>query len=195
MNPRSMIHGLSGELKDVGLNHIVIGVGGVSYKVYIPVTQEKLPKVGELLEIYTYLHAREGGIDLYGFFEEQKLGLFEKLVSVSGVGPKSAMAILSVASADKLMAAIAGGEPDFLRRSSGVGKKTAERIIVELRDKMGGVEGGSFAALAESDRDVYEALVGLGYQKRKVEEVLREIDSSITDVRDRLKEALKKIKG
>ena len=190
-----MIHSLSGKLKHVGLSHIVIDVGGVGYKVHIPITQNKLPQIGETLSVFTHLHAKEGGIDLYGFSTEEDLDLFEKLVSVSGVGPKSAMAILSVASADKLKMAIASGEPDLLQRSSGVGRKTAERIIVELRDKVDVVGDSSMSGLAESDRDVQEALLGLGYQKRKIEEALRGIDPSLTDVRDRLKEALKKIKG
>ncbi|MBU2101172.1 Holliday junction branch migration protein RuvA, partial [Patescibacteria group bacterium] len=177
------------------LNYAIIDVGGISYKVRIPVAQEKLPQIGENIEVFTYLHIREGGADLYGFFKEDELNLFELLISVSGVGPKSAMAILSVSFADKLRIAIATGEPDLLRRSSGVGRKTAERIIVELRDKVGAVDSKGATALAESDQDVYEALLGLGYQRKKIEDVLREISPEITDVRDRLKEALKKIKG
>ena len=190
-----MIHGLVGELRWVGLNYIVLDVGGVEYRVVIPLGQEKQPKVGDKIHIFTHLNIREGGADLYGFFSEESLELFELLISVSGVGPKSAMAILSVASADKIRASIAGRDPDILRRSSGVGRKTAERIILELRDKVGLAGGSGAAKLAESDQDVYEALLSLGYQKRKVEDVLREIDSSITDVRDRLKDALKRIKG
>jgi Holliday junction DNA helicase RuvA len=190
-----MIHGLTGELRWVGLNYIVLDVGGVEYRVAVPVNQEKQPKIGEEVHVFTHLNIREGGADLYGFFNEESLGLFELLISVSGVGPKSAMAILSVASVDKIKISIAGGDPDLLRRSSGVGRKTAERIIIELRDKVGPADGGGGAKLAESDQDVYEALLSLGYQRRKIEDVLRELDSSITDVRDRLKEALKKIKG
>jgi len=133
-------------------------------------------------------------MDLFGFFEEGGLQLFESLVSVSGVGPKSAMAILSAASVDQLTTAIARGEPELLRRSSGVGRKTAERIIVELKDKI--IPSGKEAVkLAESDQDVFEALLSLGYQRKKAEEVLREIDPKITDVRDRLKEALRLMKG
>jgi len=190
-----MIHGLAGELKQVGLNYIVLDVGGVEYRVAIPLNQEKQPKVGEKIHIFTHLNIREGGADLYGFFNEEGLGLFELLISVSGVGPKSAMAILSVAQTDKIKASIAGGDPDLLRRSSGVGRKTAERIIIELRDKVGPIGSGNMAKWVELDQDVYEALLSLGYQRRKIEDVLREIDPSVTDVRDRLKEALKKIKG
>jgi len=190
-----MIHGLIGELRQIGLNYIVLDVGGVEYRITVPINQEKQPKAGEKIHIFTHLNIREGGADLYGFFAEEGLGLFELLISVSGVGPKSAMAILSVASVDKIRASIAGGDPDLLRRSSGVGRKTAERIIIELRDKMGPMGKGDIAKWAESDQDVYEALLSLGYQRRKIEDVLREIDPSVADVRDRLKEALKKIRG
>jgi Holliday junction DNA helicase RuvA len=190
-----MIHGLSGELKQIGLNYVVLDVGGVEYRVAIPLNQEKRLILGEQTHLFTYLNVREGGIDLYGFFEEEELEFFELLISVSGVGPKSAMSILSVAAAAKVKVSIAGGDPDLLRRSSGVGRKTAERIIVELRDKIGPLDGSSAIRLAESDQDVYEALLSLGYQRRKIEDALREIDPSIADVRDRLKEALKRIKG
>ncbi|MDZ4231475.1 MAG: Holliday junction branch migration protein RuvA [Patescibacteria group bacterium] len=143
-------------------------------------------------DIYIPIRSR-WGMDLFGFFNEGSLQLFESLVSVSGVGPRSAMAILSVASADQLTAAIARGEPELLRRSSGVGRKTAERIIVELKDKVIPT-GGASIRFAESDQDVFEALLSLGYPRKKAEEVLREIDSKLTDVRDRLKEALRLIK-
>ncbi|MEX2054095.1 MAG: Holliday junction branch migration protein RuvA [Candidatus Colwellbacteria bacterium] len=188
-----MIHGLKGKLIDTGLNYIVVDVGGIRYKVYIPLNQERLPKIGGDVDIYTYLYARDGGMDLFGFFSEGSLQLFESLVTVSGVGPKSAMAILSVASADQLTAAIAKGEPELLQRSSGVGRRTAERIIVELRDKVIPT-GGASMEFAESDQDVFEALLSLGYPRKKAEAVLREIDPKLTDVRDRLKEALRLIK-
>ncbi|MDD5710590.1 MAG: Holliday junction branch migration protein RuvA [Candidatus Colwellbacteria bacterium] len=190
-----MIYGLTGELKQAGLNYVVLNVGGVEYRISIPINQEKQLKVGEKIHIFTHLNVREGGADLYGFLSEEILELFELLISVSGVGPKSAMAILSVAPVQNIKASIAGGEPDLLRRSSGVGRKTAERIIVELRDKVGPMGSGDTAKWAESDQDVYEALVSLGYQRRKIEDALREINPDVTDVRDRLKEALKKIKG
>ena len=104
-----MIHGLSGKVKSLGLNYVVIDVGGVAYKVYIPLNEEKLPKGGQDIDIYTYLHVREGGMDLFGFFAEAGLQLFEALITVSGVGPKSAMSILGVGSVYQITAAIAKG--------------------------------------------------------------------------------------
>ncbi len=189
-----MIHGLSGKVKALGLNRVVIDVGGVAYKVYIPLNVEKPPRIGQDIDIYTYLHVREGGMDLFGFFVEEGLQLFEALISVSGVGPKSAMSILGVGSVDQITAAIAKGEPELLRRSSGVGRKTAERIIVELKDKVMPSGGKEAVRLAESDQDVFEALLSLGYPRKKAEEVLRELNPDLSDVRDRLKEALRLIK-
>ncbi len=190
-----MIHGLSGKVKALGLNYVVIDVGGVAYKVYIPLSEEKLFKEGQDISLYTYLHVRDDGMDLFGFFAEEGLQLFEALISVSGVGPKSAMSILSVGSVDQITTAIAMGEPDLLRRSSGVGRKTAERIIVELKDKVAPLRGGEAVRFAESDQDVFEALLSLGYPRRKAEEVLRKVDPNLSDVRDRLREALRLIKN
>jgi len=192
-NEARMIHGLSGKLKETGINHVVVDVNGVYYKVFISLNQ-KIPKEGEQIQLYTYLHAPEGSLNLYGFFGKEELELFEALISVSGVGPKSAMAVLSVAPAEKVVSAIASGDPQILKMSSGIGKKTAERIIVELKDKVGGKEGSGVAHLAQSDQDVFEALTSLGYPRKKAEEVVRELDPKIEDVRDRLREALKKIK-
>ena len=188
-----MIHGISGKLKDTGLNYVVVDVGGVYYKIYISLNQ-KLPKHGEQIELFTYLHTPEGSMDLYGFFSKDELELFEALVSVSGVGPKSAMSVLSVAPVDKIVAGIASGEPDILKMSSGIGRKTAERIIVELKDKVSPADGKGLAHLVESDQDVFEALTSLGYPRKQAEAVIRELDPEIDDVRDRLREALKRIK-
>lgn len=187
-----MIYGLSGTVALVGLNYIVIDVGGVKYKVYIPLNSEKVPRKGAAVDVFTYHHVTDSGMSLYGFFEEDGLNLFEQLISVSGVGPKTAMAVLSVASIERISAAIARGEPDVLQRSSGIGRKTAERIIVELKDKVFAKDKA--VRFAESDQDVYEALLGLGYSRKKVESVLDDIDPKLNDVRDRLKEALKLIR-
>ena len=188
-----MIHGVSGKLKGTGINYVVVDVGGVHYKIYVSLNQ-KLPKEGEQIELFTYLHTPEGSMNLFGFMTQAELELFEALVSVSGVGPKSAMAILSITSVEKIIAGIASGEADLLKRSSGIGRKTAERIIVELRDKVSPISGGGSTQLIESDQDVFEALTSLGYPRRQAEVVIRELDPEIEDVRERLREALKRIK-
>lgn len=193
-----MIYGLTGILKQKSARFAVVGVGGFDIKVSVPLTAAgKLPDIGKEVSFYTFLHVREGGIDMYGFLEKDELSFFETLLSVSGIGPKSALGILSVAPVEELSAAIADNNPELLRRSSGVGKKTAERIVVELRDKMAITlrEGGDVTERMQSDNDVYDALVGLGYTRKQAKDILKEIDPSLSDVADRLRDALKKMKG
>ena len=162
----------------------------------VPATSEtKLPKVGGKVMVYTYLHIREGGADLYGFLSEDELAFFESLVSVSGIGPKSAVSILSVAPVEQLMAAVSQGEAELLQRTSGIGKKTAERIVLELKDKVIADGDKRAVGIMESDNDVCDALVNLGYSRRDAKNVLSKIDKSLTGTSDRLRDALKKIKN
>lgn len=191
-----MIYSLTGELKLKGDKHVNVAVGGFEFQVSMPVSSvAKLPKLGAKVHLFTFLHVREGGLDLYGFLAKGELEFFEALISVSGIGPKSALAILSVAPIDQLMAAISKGEAELLQTSSGVGKKTAERIVLELKDKVIVSGDEKTVELMKSDDDVYGALVGLGYQSRQAKEVLQKIDPKLTNASDRLKDALKKIKG
>jgi len=126
--------------------------------------------------------------------EERDLDFFEFLVSVSGIGPKSAMGILSVGSIDRLSTAIANGETELLQKSSGVGRKTADRIILELRDKVKSYGGKEAVKMMESDNDIYEAMASLGYTVKQIKDVIGEIDPDLKNVSDRLRDALKKIK-
>ena len=191
-----MIHSLTGTLREKRGGRAVVAVGGFEFRVAVPVSSEpKLPKIGSEVTLYTFLHVREGGIDLYGFLEEAELGFFEKLLSVSGIGPKSAIGILSVAPIDQLSAAVSKGEVELLQKSSGVGKKTAERIILELKDKVAAVDDEKAVERMQSDDDVYEALANLGYPKRQARSVLQKIDPALVTTSDRLRDALKKIKG
>ena len=191
-----MIHSLSGELKQKRGRFLFISIGGIEFKVMVPATSEsKLPKLGDKVTIYTFLHIREGGADLYGFLSEDELSFFESLISVSGIGPKSAVSILSVAPVEQLMAAVSRGEVELLQKSSGIGKKTAGRIVLELKDKISGDGGEVAVKFMESDSDVYDALVNLGYSRRDAKNVLDKIDKSLTETGDRLRDALKKIKN
>ena len=140
-----MIYGLRGTLKRKEGKSVVVGVGGFDFKVAVPLTTgERLPAVGEEVEFFTYFHLREGGADLYGFLGEPERHFFEALISVTGIGPKSALSILGVAPAEELMTTIARGEVDLLQRSSGIGRRTAERIVLELKDKLADRAGQEF---------------------------------------------------
>ena len=126
-----------GELAEIKSDHIVIETGGIGYQIYIPgQTFSYLPPIGEQLKVYTYLYLREDAMILYGFLTKDDLELFKLLISVSGIGPKGGLAILSTLNADELRFAVLSGDAKSIARSPGVGGKTAQRVILELKDKM-----------------------------------------------------------
>lgn len=192
-----MIYTLSGKLALKKGNVVVVEAGDIGFKVTMPFAAEaKLPPIGSRVTVFTHLHIREkeGTIELYGFLSEQELNLFGALLSVSGVGPKSALGIISIAPVEQLIAAITKGEAKILQRSSGIGRKTAERIILELRGEMGVVAEDGSVSVMESDSDVYEALIELGYTRNQAKTAIQKINPNLTSVNDRLRDALRKFK-
>lgn len=178
-----MIAALHGTIRARESRAILLDVGGVTFRVF---TGGPLLKAneGEKVECYTYLHTTDETLELYGFATSDELGLFQSLLKVSGVGPRSALAILSETPASDLRQAIINADPLPLTRVSGIGKKTAERIILEL--------SGTLVQQAEPKADdALDALERLGYSRREASEALRLVDGSITDVRDRLRAALR----
>lgn len=176
----------------------MVEAGGIGFKVFTSTTSLKnTPEVGSPVSLLTYMHVREDDMSLYGFLEEKELGLFKALISVSGVGPKIALGILSAAPVERLAAAISKGETELLQKSYGIGRKTAERIVIELKDKIAfdKERGEEVVRLMESDADVYEALLSLGYSARQVKAAIAKIDPKSKGVDDRLRDALHKIKG
>ncbi|OGY58191.1 MAG: Holliday junction DNA helicase RuvA [Candidatus Colwellbacteria bacterium RIFCSPHIGHO2_02_FULL_43_15] len=193
-----MIYSVSGKLQLKKNGYAVIRTGGLGYKVFISLnTYKNLPEIGEDVTLMTHFHVREDDMSLYGFLEERELNLFELLLSVSGIGPKTALNILSAAPVDRLSGAIAKGETDLIQKSYGIGKKTAERIVMELKEKVFVIDGKGeeVVRLMESDSDVYDALMSLGYASRQVKEGISKIDPKLKSVDDRLRDALKKMKG
>jgi Holliday junction DNA helicase RuvA len=191
-----MIRTLSGILRAKERNFAIVEVGGIGFKVFVSLrTQEKLPAIGEAVTFSTYLYVKEDALELFGFIDGVELSCFEALISVSGIGPRLAMAILAVAPAEELITAIANGNSDVLDRAAGIGRKTAERIILELKDKMKLVSKGGGEAGVESNDDVYEALRSLGYSSRQASSAIAKIDPQIRDVGARLRDALRKMKS
>ncbi|MEK7212744.1 MAG: Holliday junction branch migration protein RuvA [Patescibacteria group bacterium] len=187
-----VIYSLSGELQSKSDKVAIIAVGGVGFKISAHArTLNQLPATGGKVQLFCHLHVREDALDLYGFLSPEELELFELLNSVAGVGPKSALSILEIADHKQVAAAIKEGRPDMLTRASGIGRKTGERIVLELRNKV--VAEFSQAALGRmaTDVDLAEALVGLGYPRDQAKEVLRRVDEKTTNLEQRLKEALK----
>jgi Holliday junction DNA helicase RuvA len=169
----------------------IIEVGGVGYSVRLPLaTLEELQgKKQTRLSLYIHTVVREDALDLYGFKSADELSFFKLLMDVKGVGPKTALGILNTASVKALRAGIARGDASALTKVFGIGKRTAERIIVELRDKFAGESDGGGAA--GEDAEVLEALMALGYSAQESRKALHVVASSVAGVHNRLHHALR----
>jgi Holliday junction DNA helicase RuvA len=162
-----VIASLKGKLQALGGDWAVVDVNGVGFKVFMPTsTLSTLGTKGEEVELHTHLYLREDNATLYGFAAPEELGLFQTLISVSRLGPKLALAMLSAMSAEKLAMTIATGNANLLAEIPGVGKKTAQRIILELKEKLGAGWVAPPPELAEENADVLAALTTLGYSVR-----------------------------
>ncbi len=160
-----MIASLHGTLESLGSNWAIINVNGVGFQVYMPTsTLSTVGTIGKEVHLHTHLVLREDNATLYGFASTEELELFQTLLGVSGVGPKLALAVLSAMSVEQVSMAIATGSVDLLRIVPGIGKKTAERLILELKDKIrAGLIATPAAQLAQENTDVLAALTSLGY--------------------------------
>lgn len=185
-----MIGHLQGITTAVRAGFAIISAQGVGYKVFM--TREMLAtlKPAEEVSMWTHLAVRENILDLYGFSSEEELRLFELLLTVSGIGPKSGLAVLDIATVETLRTAIAGGNASYLTKVSGIGKKTAEKIVLELQDKVGAIVEGSAATL-HGDSEALEAMRALGYSQAEARDALRKVSSEIEGSSDRLREALR----
>ena len=171
-----MIAHLRGKLLAKHPNQAIVEAGGVGYDVTITVpTFSDLPALGSEVALYIHTHVREDLIGLYGFLRPSEKLLFEKLLTVSGIGPKLAITILSGMAADEMVGAIRGNDVARLTRIPGIGKKTAERMVLELRDKLpapGSSAAPAISAISATEEDVLSALVNLGYQRSAAEKAL-----------------------
>lgn len=167
----------------------IIELGGLGYEIQLTVSDWGVSAVGKPAKYYIYEHIREDAHTLFGFSSQGAKQLFVKLLSVNGVGPKVAMQVMSAASLDRLQQAIAAGDADLFKGVSGVGKKTAERIMVDLRGK---VEAGAGSAASSHD-PAYQALIGLGYPAAQAAEAVAQVPGDVTDDQARIKAALKQL--
>lgn len=190
LNP--MIGFLEGTVRALSAGRAIISVGGVGYKV--AAVKQTLLKLtpGKDTSLWTHLVVREDVLDLYGFETEPELRFFEMLLTVSGVGPRSALAILDIASIETMRTAIARGNSEYLTKVSGIGRKTAEKIVIELREKVGVGDEGTSLAL-KGDEEALEAMRSLGYSPAEARDALRKVPHDITGSNDRLREALKQL--
>ena len=172
---------------------VVLTAGGVGYEIMTSASAGKNWLVGAEAEILTYLAVREGALDLYGFTNESEKELFEKFLLVSGIGPKTAIHLLSLGSVSEISSAIGRGDLAYLTNVSGIGKKTAERILVELKNKIGGGQTG-LEEFEGALGDVVEGLAALGYSFIEAREAVKNLDVKGKTSEQLLKEALQRIK-
>lgn len=185
-----MISKLTGKIEYIKDSYAVIGVRDIGYKVFL--TSYSLGKVSGMKEVSLFIHTyvREDILALYGFLTMEELEMFELLISISGIGPKAASGILSVATPNTIKTAILNEDSSILTKVSGVGKKTAERVILELKNKIADIAQSEKEG-ATVDADVVEALVAMGYSFTEAREMLKSVPAEVTDVRERIKLALK----
>ncbi len=195
-----MISTLNGKLIIKELNYIVVECGGVGFKCFVTQnTHTTVGNIGDNVFLYTYLSVREDALDLYGFADNAELEVFKLITSVSGVGSKIGLAVLSEFTADKIMLYIASGDAKSLTKASGVGLKLAQRIILELKDKVGNlsIDDASFdikavgnAVAHTATKEAIEALVSLGYSQSEASLAVGRLDQTL-DTNQLIKQALK----
>lgn len=184
-----MIGKLTGTIDSLEAGQVLIDVSGVGYVVRVPTGFQSLLPQGARATLFIHTAVREDAIDLYGFTSTEELGFFKLLMGVSGVGPKTALGIMNVADVLSLKRAIAKGDAAALTSTFGIGKKSAERLVVELRDKIKLLPDTT--PEASSDADVIEALQGLGYSAIESRKALRDISPALMGTRERLAAALR----
>lgn len=187
-----MISALSGTVRHKDLHHLVIDVGGVGYKVSVTTDVALEASPSSPIFLWTHLAVRETSLDLYGFVDKPTLEVFELLITISGIGPKTALGIMNVASPEMLRQAVATGDTSYLTRVSGVGRKNAEKIVLELKDKLK-VSEVDRGIDTRTEGDALEALVSLGYSERDAREALKKVPREVTGASERVKSALKNL--
>lgn len=194
---KGMISRVSGQVVLYGDKFLVVEAGGVGYKVFVTAdTVAQAARARDAVSLWTHLAVRDTGFYLYGFFSYDEVDFFETLIGVSGIGPKSAMGILGMAPLSVLKNAIAGGDTSYLVKVSGIGKKNAEKIVLELKDKVtASGEAGAGAEDMGGDTLVIEALTALGYSTQDARDALRNIPAGANGPQEKIKSALKIIGG
>lgn len=193
-----MISLIKGKIISKNLSELVVlTAGGVGYKIFVAPSKIDNYPVGVDMEILTYLVVKEDALDLYGFSDAAEREMFVMALSVSGIGPKSALQLLSLGSVAEIKTAIASGDADYLSKIHGVGRKTAERLIVELKNKIGTIDFVATIGKNTADSNIGEviaALISMGYKEQAAREAVKSLDSSDKTSEELLKEVLKQIR-
>lgn len=185
-----MIYTLCGKLSLVDDRFVVLDAGGVGYRLFV--SSDTIftlsQKTGDEIFFWTHMAVRENSMELFGFLDRESLEFFEHLITISGIGPRSALSIIGIASLDTLKRAIQSGDTGYLTKVSGIGKKTAEKIVLELRDKFG---AGTQTNDLKSEAEALEALKAIGYSTQEGRDALKKVPIEIEGTNARIKEALK----
>jgi Holliday junction DNA helicase RuvA len=185
-----MIARLKGRLEAKGENHAIIDVGGIGFKVYVPASLlDSWESLGHEVELFTHLHVRENELSLYGCGSQEELVVFELLLSVSGVGPKVALAVLSALPPDSLRMVVAQENAEALARVPGIGPKTAKKLIFDLKDKIGVIPMAA-PVLTDADAEVIAALTALGYSVVEAQAALQSLPREEMEIEERVRLAL-----
>ncbi len=184
-----MIALLAGKIELKTDKFIILNTGEVGYKVYCSSQTLRDLEDKKEAKLFIHLYLRENLLDLYGFLSFEELEFFEQMISVSGIGPKAGLSILSIASLKEIKASIASGQVNLLTKVSGIGKKTAERVILELKSKI--LVSGKEVQKLVSDDEAIDALVSLGYTRYQASEALKKVPGRVKEVENRVKGALK----
>jgi Holliday junction DNA helicase RuvA len=190
-----MIAFLAGKIINKGQGFVILKVNDVGYKIFINSVQYIELDIGQTAELYIHQHVREDALSLYGFKTMEELEMFELLLSITGIGPKSALGVISIASVTELKEYIVQGDPTLLTKVSGIGKKTAERVVLELREKVRCLAGTGTGRTGDVSikGDEIDALMALGYSMSQAREALGAVNSGVKDSGERIREALKKL--
>lgn len=187
-----MITHIRGKILDKEEKAVVVDVSGIGYKIFLTTgTIEKI-REGAEVSFWTHLAVREDSQTLYGFPSKDELNFFELLISISGIGPKTALGILNVSSVQNIRKAVSTGDTSHLTKVSGVGKKIADKIVLELKGKFGAEDSAGISLRDEVD--ALEALKALGFKHNDAREALKQVDETVTDTGERVKRALKILK-
>lgn len=177
-----MIYSLFGEVKKISVDYLVLNVVGVGYKVFMPTNDLTQINLNDVKNIFTYFYINSNyETYLFGFLEESNLELFKLLVSVSGVGPKTGLNVLSVLSKEEIINGIKNSDSNLFTKVKGLGKKTGLKIIVELSNKFGSLDNINLPSFNSGDIEIVESLAAMGYEKSKIERVLSSIEHSLSE--------------
>jgi Holliday junction DNA helicase RuvA len=192
-----MISRLTGTIIHSDSKYIVLDVSGIGYKIYTTVgLMTQINKQSDHVTVWTYLAVRENALDLYGFSSPSELNFFELLITISGIGPKTALGILNSASVETLQTAVQTNDTSHITKISGIGRKVAKKIVLELQDKVDKFTHSEESKTAmKGDNDALEALKSLGYSQNEARDALKEVPKDVTKTNEKIKVALKNLGG